>query len=107
MTTTAPPASLALQLFDFDPTPADADRFIGTCRGCTKTYSRPRATKLVRCCGGFVPMAKVKGTFSTSHHCNADCEFARGPRCVCGCSGRNHGRGWFIGLEDQAEVAGS
>ena len=100
MTTTAPD-SIPLALFDLDPLPGDDARYLGTCRGCNKTYSRTRATKLVRCCGGFVPMSKVQGTYSATHRCNSECMFARGPRCVCGCSGRNHGRGWLAGLEEE------
>lgn len=100
MTTTAVLEATPLQLFAVEPLPGDAEvRFIGTCGGC-KTTRSTTVRRPVRCCGGFVPMAKVSGTLSVKHRCNAECMFARGPRCVCGCAGRNHGRGWLPELED-------
>ena len=46
-------------------------------------------------CGAMVRLTWVVGTFNGKIPCNADCQYARGPRCSCSCGGENHRVGYI------------
>jgi hypothetical protein len=96
----------------------DQVRYLGSHgdHGHTRELPRDLGRRVwVRCVNGdTVRLDKVDGRYSPDHPCDSRCMGARGSDCVCGCGGRNHGRGWAttgaerIGteaIEDRPDVA--
>lgn len=74
---------------------------------CPKTGCKTHAVKdhrfTLKCSNHgkvvYTPAKQLVGTLSTKgHKCNDACMFAKGPECVCGCGGVNHGLGYLVKL---------
>jgi hypothetical protein len=87
------------------PQPKAFGRFLATCKrtGCT-THAVKDHKFTLKCSNHgarpvYTPAKQLIGTLSTKgHKCNDACMFAKGPECVCGCGGVNHGLGYLVKL---------
>lgn len=70
--------------------------YVGACPACRMGVALEGRGGVTNCpeCNARVKVERVEGHYSESHLCNADCEYAVGRICVCGCGGKNHGMGW-------------
>ena len=71
--------------------PAKTERYIQSCGGGLATEY---AYLTGRCaCGAihFVERKIERPQFASNHKCDARCQNARGRKCECSCSGKNHG----------------
>lgn len=102
---------------------ADAERFVGRCKGCKRGHAVASVARVYRwegqahvtfktahgveikqsvhtqgprvdCpCGRPVSMHPVRGTYNRDKKCGARCLAATGHDCECACGGKNHGAG--------------
>lgn len=77
-------------------------RFVGKCDSCVYPVAVENADAsgdflTVPCpeCAQPIMVERIYGTLIVEHMCNVDCENAVGAKCICGCGGANHGRGYL------------
>lgn len=75
-------------------------RFLGHCTTCDRPvaatvdgHTSDHATITCPDCQSPCKAERLYGTVVAAH-CNAACEGAHGPECVCACGGANHGGSW-------------